>query len=759
MSFCATLASSFDLTALFAFVSETAAAAAPPAVIKGLAHHAVLMLLIQIAVLLAMARFLGEIMRKLKQPPVVGELMAGVVLGPSVLGLVWPEAQHTLFPKDQHLADLLAAISWIGVLFLLICTGLETDLGLIKRRGKTALMISAGGILVPFATGFALGEMLPEAYLANPDARLVFSLFMAVAMSISAVPVIAKVLMDLKLIRRDIGQLILAAAMTDDTIGWILLAVVAGLAKTGVVDVLTALKSIGGAVLFMLFAFTLGAPLISRIMATVDKRFGGSGSQMSLVLAIAFATAALTHEMGIEAVLGAFTVGILAGQAPRFRHEVAHTLELVTASFLAPIFFASAGVKVDLMRLADPEVATVGAIVLAIACFGKFVGCYLGAWVCGISHWERLALGSGMNARGAMEIIVATIGLSLGVLGVEMYSIVVMVAIATSLMAPPLLRWTLSKVKMGESEAKRLEMEALAASSFIRQVRRVLMVSRNANSVDLPAQILGYLSHEQPIEVTAVYARPQAVRTPWWRGLARRVRRYNATGARALERIGRPLRLLKGSRPELKVISDADPAEQVLAEAARDYELLVLGETQRSTEALFGPMADRIIHKSPCPTLIVREPTVKRAEGGKPPLYRLWSPKKILVPTVGTEYSKNAVEFAAVLAVSTKAEVTIVHISRTGSNDVDTARPHEIGAQIVAREAERAKKFGASVETVVMEGARPEEDVVRLAEQGGYDLLVIGSSLRAVSARAFFGHRVESMLKNAPCPVVLLSAG
>jgi Kef-type K+ transport system membrane component KefB len=319
-------------------------------VIKGLGHHAVLLLLVQIAVLLAMARFLGEIMRKLKQPPVIGELMAGVVLGPSILGALLPEAQHSLFPPDQHQSDLLSAISWIGVLFLLICTGLETDLALIRRRGKTALKVSAGGIVFPFIFGFALGEFLiPDRFLADHSARVVFSLFMAVAMSISAVPVIAKVLMDLKLMRRDIGQLIMAAAMTDDTIGWILLAVVAGLAKTGSVDVLTALKSVGAAVLFMIFAFTIGSPLIAKIMAVVDKRFGGVSSQMSLVLVIALLAASLTHELGIEAVLGAFTIGILAGQAPRFRHEVGHTLELVTASFLAPIFFASAGVKVDLV--------------------------------------------------------------------------------------------------------------------------------------------------------------------------------------------------------------------------------------------------------------------------------------------------------------------------------------------------------------------------------------------------------------------------
>jgi nucleotide-binding universal stress UspA family protein len=227
----------------------------------------------------------------------------------------------------------------------------------------------------------------------------------------------------------------------------------------------------------------------------------------------------------------------------------------------------------------------------------------------------------------------------------------------------------------------------------------------------------------------------------------------------ALERIRRPLRLLKGSRPELKLISDPHPAEQVLAEAERDYELIVLGENRRAigSETLLGGIVDEVVRKAPCPCLIVREPPT--VGDGKPPPYRVWSPKKILVPTVGTEYSKNAVELAAVLAASTQAELTIVHISRTDANDIDAARPRELGDQIVAREAERGRKFGASITTAVHEGARPEELILKIAREGNYDLIVIGSSLRAVSARAFFGHRVESMLKNAHCPVVVLSAG
>ncbi len=749
----------FDsLFTLLADTSAAVASAAEPTVLKSLSHHAVFLLLLQIAVLLATARLLGEIMRKLKQPAVIGELIAGVVLGPSVLGMLFPELQHFMFPKDQHQADLLSVVSWLGVLFLILVTGFETDIGLIKRRGKTALTISAFGISIPLLAGFAFGMFaIADHHLADPSKRLVFSMFMAVSMSICAVPVIAKVLMDLKLIRRDIGQLILASAMTDDTCGWIMLSVVAGLATAGVIEPLSIAQAIGGALVFLGVMLTVGVPVFSRIISGVDKRIGGANAQMSLILALGFGAAALTHQMGIEAILGVFAVGILVGQAPRFRREVAHTLEMTTASFLAPIFFAAAGVKVDLTRVFTPEVAPIGLAVLGLACACKITGVYIGAWAARLSHWERLAMGFGMNARGAMEIVVATVGLGLGILTIEMYSIIVMVAIVTSLMAPPMLRWCLSRVKMGEHEARRLETEAVNASSFIRQIRRVLIVTRNASSVDLPAQIVGYLSHEQPIECTAVYARPEAVHVAWWQVWSRRARRYARVGTLALERIARPLRLLKGSRPELKLITDPNPAEPVLAEAERDYELVVLGEHRRGPETLFGNIVDEIVRKAPCPTLIVREPA--RPSDGKPPPYRIWSPKKILVPTVGTEYSKNAVELAAVLAASTRAELTVVHISRTEANENDFNRPRELGDQIVAREAERGRKFGATVETVVREGPRPEEMIVEMAREGGYDMIVIGSSLRAVSARAFFGHRVESIFKNSPCPVVVLSAG
>jgi Kef-type K+ transport system membrane component KefB len=203
------------------------------AVIEPLGHHALLLVLLQLGLLLAVARLLGEVARKVGLPTVVGELLAGIVLGPSLLGSIAPGLFESIFPAEAEQRHLLEVVSWLGVMMLLILTGLETDVPLILRKGKSAAAISIGGIVVPFITGFGLAQVLPQEFIAAPDQRLVFSLFIGTAMSISAIPVIAKVLVEMKVIRRDIGQITLAAGMIDDTIGGILLSVVAGLARGG----------------------------------------------------------------------------------------------------------------------------------------------------------------------------------------------------------------------------------------------------------------------------------------------------------------------------------------------------------------------------------------------------------------------------------------------------------------------------------------------------------------------------------------------
>jgi Kef-type K+ transport system membrane component KefB/nucleotide-binding universal stress UspA family protein len=735
-------------------------------IIKPLGHHELLLLLLQLALLLAVSRGLGEGMRRLSLPPVVGELLAGVVLGPSLFGLVLPGVYTQVFPKSQIQADLLSVVAWLGVLFLLVVTGLETDLNLIIRKGRTALTISLGGIVVPFATGMGLGWVLPDDFLAQPNQRLIFSLFIATAMSISAVPVIAKVLMDLRLIRRDIGQVTLAAGMTDDTIGWILLSVVSGLATSGKFDLVTAMQSISGAVVFLGLAFTVGRTIVDKILRWVDDTVGGATASLSAVLVLSLAAAALTHSLGIEAALGAFVVGILAGQSRRFSREAGHTLETVTAGFLAPIFFAAAGLKVNLLQLLVPETFFMGLIVLAVACLGKFVGAYLGSRASGLSHWEGLAMGSGMNARGAMEIIVATIGLSLGVLNQPMYSIIVMVAIVTSLMAPPLLRWTLSKVVIGEEEAQRLQAEEHASHSFVKNLRRVLIPTRGGTNVQLATQLVGYMAQQNDLEVTALFATSN--NQP--RRLPLNVASLNVTTAQAtaeaeaFSAIAETLHLSEGNSVQTKTESGHSKADIILREASRGYDLIVLGasEQQQATKgALFNLLVDRVVQEAPCATLVVKS-HLPIPKGAFCPI-AAHPIRHILVPTVGSEYSKNAVEVASTIAAATGAIVTLIHVIYLPPiehvlYDQQTLEPiRELAQQLVEHQAEIGRHLGAKVEFQILEGASPERSILNFAKNTDVDLIILGSNMRMVTGRVFFGHRVDAILSRAHCPVAVIS--
>ncbi|MHC5597400.1 MAG: cation:proton antiporter domain-containing protein [Nostoc sp.] len=737
--------------------------AAGNGLIKPLGHHELLLVLVQLSLLLLVARGLGELMRWINLPPVVGELLAGVLLGPSLFGLILPDLQALIFPKSQEQSDLLSVISWLGVLFLLIVTGLETDLKLILRKGKTALLISLGGIIVPFITGFGLGWLLPDSFLADPDKRLVFSLFIATAMSISAVPVIAKVLMDLNLIRRDIGQVTLAAGMTDDTIGWILLSVVSGLASSGKFDFGTIFHSVSAAILFLAIAFTIGRTIVDQILRWVDDYVGGISASISVVLILSLSAAALTHALGLEAALGAFVLGILAGQSRRFSNEAGHLLEVFTAAFLAPIFFASAGLKVNLVTLLVPKTLIFGLIVLAVACVGKFIGAYIGSRVGGLSHWEGLAMGSGMNARGAMEIVVATIGLSLGVLNPQMYSIIVMVAIVTSLMAPPLLRWSLSKVVMGEEEAKRLEQEEQDSRSFIKQIQRVLIPTSGGPNIQLAAQLVGYMAHQNSIEVTSLYAlsdkQPQS-----------RARRMEATQVKdtaadlALATVAEEMQLPADTNLQTKTESGRNKAEVILNEANKNYDLIVLGASEniRPQKALFNLLVDRVVQEAPCATMVVKSQIPHpKGEICKIPQQQL---KKILVPTVGTEYSKNAVEMASTIAAQTGALVMIVNVVNLPQVEYilyeqrSLAPVKEIAHDMLEQQAAIGRNLGADVKTYILQGTSPEREILKFAQTEEVDLIILGSNIRMITGRVFFGHRVDAILSKAHCPVAVITA-
>ena len=392
-----------------------------------------------------------------------------MALGPSLLGHLAPALYRLLFPADPIADHLLEAVAWIGVIMLLLYTGLETDLEILRRVGRAALTVSWLGIIVPGITGFALGWEIPASHLVDPHERLIFSLFIAVAMSISAVPVIAKILIDLDLMRRDLGLLILAAGILDDAIGWLLLSVVAGLAANGVVN-LRSLASIAVAVVaFVTFCYYVGANLVVRVMRWIDDRGVAEHAGMSAMVGIAVLCAIITQAIGIHAVFGAFIAGLMLGRSPRLRKSDRAELEATTIGVFAPVFFAYSGLSVDLFALHGISLL---AVVLAVAIMGKLIGCTAGAVTFGFKWREALAVAVGMNARGGMGIIVALVGLSLGILTNEMYAIIILVAIVTSLMTPPLLSWLLAGVERRPHEVERAHRDELLARLPLEQAGR-----------------------------------------------------------------------------------------------------------------------------------------------------------------------------------------------------------------------------------------------------------------------------------------------
>ncbi|MFC4529904.1 cation:proton antiporter [Sphaerisporangium dianthi] len=422
-------------------------AAAPVAPI---AAHELLVFLLQVGLLLALALLLGRLAARFGMPAVVGELFVGVILGPSFLAHVAPGVQDWLFPAEPAQFHLLDAVGQIGVLLLVGLTGIHMDTGMIRRRGATAAGVSIGGLVVPLALGIGAGFLLPGRLIPDGTDPTVFALFLGVAMCVSAIPVIAKTLMDMKLLHRNIGQLTLTAGMIDDAFGWFMLSIVSAMAVSAV-STGTVLTSLAYLAAIVVFALTAGRPLVRgafRLTAHADE----PGPTVATAAVLILLAGAGTHALGLEAVFGAFVCGILIGGAGRVDPAKLAPLRTVVLSGFAPIFFATAGLRMDLTALADPTVLLVGLAVLALAIIGKFVGAYAGARLSRLNRWEALALGAGLNARGVIEVVVAMVGLRLGILSVEVYTIVVLVAIVTSLMAPPILRMAMARVEQTAEE-------------------------------------------------------------------------------------------------------------------------------------------------------------------------------------------------------------------------------------------------------------------------------------------------------------------
>ena len=412
--------------------------------------HQLFLFLAEVTVLVVGARVGGELAVRLGIAQVVGELAVGICLGPSLFGKVWPGGFRALFPPDALQRGFLDILSWVGVIFLVLLAGFETRLGIVRKAGRAVISGWVGGFVLPFVMGFGLGLLVPTRLIGAGISRPVFALFLGTAMSISAIPVIARILMDLDLFKTKIGMVTISSALADDTAGWIVLALVSGLALEHQVKATTVAVALVGTVVFLLVAFTLGQWGVRKALAA-SRSLRAPYAQATVVLAIVFIGGAMTQAIHVHLVLGTFVAGILIARTSwRVRdRETIESIRRVGMAFFIPIFFGYTGIKVDLTTLTGSTLLIAAAAFL-VACTGKLVGGSLGAWFGGLSKWEALAVGAGRNARGAMELVIAAIGLSIGILTLPMYTIIVLIAVLTSFMAAPLVRYFVRRASPNE---------------------------------------------------------------------------------------------------------------------------------------------------------------------------------------------------------------------------------------------------------------------------------------------------------------------
>ena len=702
-------------------------------------HDDIVQLLVVVAVLLVVARAFAELALRLGQPPVVGEILAGVLLGPSVLSAI-PAVEQVLIPTTPAAGHLLEFVGMLGAMFLLLITGIETDLPLIRRHARIAIGIAGGGLFVPLIGGLLVALAVPDSLVGDPTRRGVFSLFLASALAVSAIPVVAKILLDLKLVRRTFGQTVLAAGMIDDTAAWILLSIVLALAAGPETSGLGLTLAAGRILLFIALAATVGRWIVDHALAIVQDRGQSADRMLTLVVALTLAFGAASHALGIEAILGAFVAGVIIGQNPRLSGHVVRRLNTMTLAVFSPVFFAIAGLKVNLRLLASADLILLGSLVLVVAVVGKVFGAYVGARLVGADHWSAIGYGAALNARGAVGIIIASIGLGLGILTTEMYAIVALVAIVTSLMAPGLVRFAVSRVQIGEEEGRRLRSEEASASGALGVVRRVLLPvkpqSATAPVHEFESRLVGLLGDDPSVTLLAVAAT----------GNRKAVQRFLDEVAGLFPRRGISKRLVGG-----------DLATAILAEAAKGYDLVVLGApgSEAGPDVVFNPVVDAVARLAPCPTIVVSGASVSGAA---------WPPRRILVPTSGSLPSRRATQLAITIAAAAGASVTAMSVAaesphgRVGAPALSAVRAIARATEIVAEVARLGAAMNVEVRTLTPSAAIAEEAILDTAVAEDVDLIVLGTGLNPGTTRLFLGPRVETILAEAACPVVVLNS-
>jgi Kef-type K+ transport system membrane component KefB/nucleotide-binding universal stress UspA family protein len=680
----------------------------------------------EIVVLLIAGRLLGELAQRLGQPPVMGQLLAGILLGPSLFGAVFPHLREMLFPPGAEQKSMLQAISQLGILMLLLLTGMETDLALVRKVRKSALLIALSGIAVPFICGFALGEVLPASLMPDAGKRLLTALFLGTALSISSIKIVAMVVRDMNFMRRNLGQIIVASAIIEDTVGWIIISVTLGVASIGTVDTASLVRSILGIALFLVGCLTIGRPLVYRFIRWVNDTFKSEFAVITAILVLMGVMALITASLGVQTVLGAFMAGVLVGESPILtRHIDAQLRGLIVALFM-PVFFGMAGLGADFRIFGNEHLLLLTGGLVLIASLGKFAGAGLGALMGGLSTREAVALGCGMNARGSTEIIVASIGLTAGALSQNLFTMIVTMAMITTTIMPPMLRGALSGLPMSDGERVRLAREDIDARGFLSSLERLLLTVDTSPVGKLAARLAGLIAGARGMPLTIVELKNAATHRQdsgedGYAAAKEAVESGVAASAASLE-AGKHEDAPK--KVDISHQTESD-GRKIVEIADKGFDLLFVGvEKSQTQDGHFNRKITRIVEGYQATlALLVANGDCELPERGT----------RILVPVTGTAVSRRGAEVAFVLARALEARVTALYVTRKtvtrGARGTRLAVLTRRNEEAVLKDiVQLASRYNVEVNTEIEINAVPEVPIRHYAAM--HDLIVMGVNRR-----------------------------
>jgi len=659
-------------------------------------------LLAQIAAILVVSRALGVITRGLGQPLVIAEVMAGILLGPSLLGWLWPEAMAALFPKES--LSVLQRLSELGLVLFMFLVGLELDPKLLKGRTQASVAISHASIVLPFSLGAAAAWFLYDDYASGNTSFLSFMLFLGAAMSVTAFPVLARILSERHLMTSRVGAITIACAAVDDVTAWCILAFVVAVARTQ--GVVPALWTTSLALLYIAAMWFVIKPFLQRVGARVASREGLTPTVVAMILLLLLGSSALTEMIGIHALFGAFLFGAILPKEGKLAETLADKLETVAVILLLPLFFAYSGLRTQLGLVSEPGDWLVLGALIAIATLGKFGGSAVAARLTGMRWREASAIGILMNTRGLMELIVLNLGMDLGVISPTIFTMLVIMALVTTFATTPVLRWVYPDQELARDRSSETLDSMITSPPPFTVMMCVSDRTSGPGLVTMAAALQG--THADAARLFALHLRPASDRP------SAELRYENQDDPESS-----PLAPLLSHGRELGVdvrplgFVSSEPAEDIRRTAEAKHASLVLLGTHKPLllgGRLSGTVRE-VIESAKVPVGVLVDRGLQKVEHA-------------LVAYVGSAEDLVALQFARRMALASRTQLTLLRLQASRFNEEARAMrtPVEQEIQSLERELRSAPLLARVIAPV------SSADAVVAEARRGYDVVILGMS-------------------------------